>query len=116
MIRRPPRSTLFPYTTLFRSAGRRDDVAGRSLNRLDDDRRDVVCGLERDFRAQEIDAMPLAGRECLAERTALARGVRARVHPWRQGPEAMLEAARQQPQHAAGLAVEATPESPNPLP
>src|SRR3712207_8375542 len=27
MIRRPPRSTLFPYTTLFRSAGRarRDD-------------------------------------------------------------------------------------------
>src|SRR5256885_12029934 len=32
MIRRPPRSTLFPYTTLFRSAGRwagaaRSDVA-----------------------------------------------------------------------------------------
>src|SRR3712207_8875389 len=27
MIRRPPRSTLFPYTTLFRSAGRdRDSV------------------------------------------------------------------------------------------
>src|SRR2546430_10060573 len=28
MIRRPPRSTLFPYTTLFRSVGdgRRDDV------------------------------------------------------------------------------------------
>src|SRR2546430_11785795 len=25
MIRRPPRSTLFPYTTLFRSAGRRPD-------------------------------------------------------------------------------------------
>src|SRR2546430_9810771 len=24
MIRRPPRSTLFPYTTLFRSAGRPD--------------------------------------------------------------------------------------------
>src|SRR2546430_12400963 len=24
MIRRPPRSTLFPYTTLFRSAGGRD--------------------------------------------------------------------------------------------
>src|SRR3712207_7121916 len=24
MIRRPPRSTLFPYTTLFRSAARRD--------------------------------------------------------------------------------------------
>src|SRR3712207_7377145 len=27
MIRRPPRSTLFPYTTLFRSVRRRDDPA-----------------------------------------------------------------------------------------
>src|SRR3712207_7384794 len=26
MIRRPPRSTLFPYTTLFRSADRRGEV------------------------------------------------------------------------------------------
>src|SRR3712207_7738019 len=26
MIRRPPRSTLFPYTTLFRSAGRGEAV------------------------------------------------------------------------------------------
>src|SRR2546426_12043409 len=32
MIRRPPRSTLFPYTTLFRShAVRPGDVAGRGL-------------------------------------------------------------------------------------
>src|SRR3712207_9148231 len=31
MIRRPPRSTLFPYTTLFRSEGRRSglDIRGR---------------------------------------------------------------------------------------
>src|SRR5271165_7361238 len=29
MIRRPPRSTLFPYTTLFRSSGRRDRFARR---------------------------------------------------------------------------------------
>src|SRR5256885_11113464 len=46
MIRRPPRSTLFPYTTLFRSAGRaalereqrcvcrRIDVQRRRLHRL----------------------------------------------------------------------------------
>src|SRR3712207_8511156 len=35
MIRRPPRSTLFPYTTLFRSEGTFVDgqwVAGRRLN------------------------------------------------------------------------------------
>src|SRR3712207_7626089 len=29
MIRRPPRSTLFPYTTLFRSAPERGHVAAR---------------------------------------------------------------------------------------
>src|SRR5256885_12721845 len=29
MIRRPPRSTLFPYTTLFRSGDRRRASAGR---------------------------------------------------------------------------------------
>src|SRR5688572_32390357 len=28
MIRRPPRSTLFPYTTLFRSRGRRGPAVG----------------------------------------------------------------------------------------
>src|SRR2546421_6417649 len=28
MIRRPPRSTLFPYTTLFRSAGERASAQG----------------------------------------------------------------------------------------
>src|SRR3712207_8900414 len=28
MRRRPPRSTLFPYTTLFRSAGRRSGAGG----------------------------------------------------------------------------------------
>src|SRR5256885_13063401 len=37
MIRRPPRSTLFPYTTLFRSGvdggpGRRDRDAGRGVD------------------------------------------------------------------------------------
>src|SRR2546425_3861584 len=31
MIRRPPRSTLFPYTTLFRSSGRRGSAWARCL-------------------------------------------------------------------------------------
>src|SRR5690348_18174241 len=41
MIRRPPRSTLFPYTTLFRSEGGEGDVlasldgTGRRRDRLD---------------------------------------------------------------------------------
>src|SRR3712207_8178062 len=33
MIRRPPRSTLFPYTTLFRSSGRRGRRGGGRLLR-----------------------------------------------------------------------------------
>src|SRR2546427_3566033 len=32
MIRRPPRSTLFPYTTLFRSAGRDASALLRSVD------------------------------------------------------------------------------------
>src|SRR3712207_9001639 len=35
MIRRPPRSTLFPYTTLFRSAEVDDDERARAGQRLD---------------------------------------------------------------------------------
>src|SRR3712207_7619229 len=33
MIRRPPRSTLFPYTTLFRSHGRRGHAVARREHR-----------------------------------------------------------------------------------
>src|SRR5437763_11864476 len=33
MIRRPPRSTLFPYTTLFRSAVLREVDGGRAVGR-----------------------------------------------------------------------------------
>src|SRR3712207_7451433 len=36
MIRRPPRSTLFPYTTLFRSLGALFDVEHRRRERLDE--------------------------------------------------------------------------------
>src|SRR3712207_8705974 len=33
MIRRPPRSTLFPYTTLFRSGGGTQPAGGRTTSR-----------------------------------------------------------------------------------
>src|SRR3712207_9120516 len=35
MIRRPPRSTLFPYTTLFRSNGRRVDIPSYQVREND---------------------------------------------------------------------------------
>src|SRR5258708_20826917 len=35
MIRRPPRSTLFPYTTLFRSSHRHAEIGKRLVHRFD---------------------------------------------------------------------------------
>src|SRR3712207_8490544 len=43
MIRRPPRSTLFPYTTLFRS------VRGRGVEDGDRLRRPAVAGVSESF-------------------------------------------------------------------
>src|SRR3989442_8655112 len=51
MIRRPPRSTLFPYTTLFRSPGeieRRRRERGRSLR--DESSRGSPLGTELEAR------------------------------------------------------------------
>src|SRR3712207_8469486 len=42
MIRRPPRSTLFPYTTLFRS--RRRDQDGQRVVAAQDDRAATAAG------------------------------------------------------------------------
>src|SRR3712207_7273129 len=47
MIRRPPRSTLFPYTTLFRSQGQRLADAGRL-------RHDAEAGDAAEDRAQTV--------------------------------------------------------------
>src|SRR3712207_8058413 len=51
MIRRPPRSTLFPYTTLFRSLHRRGLIAspfrrleGAALDRYDHEELDLLLG------------------------------------------------------------------------
>src|SRR5688572_32679526 len=54
MIRRPPRSTLFPYTTLFRSrSGRRDRVPQHWTWMA----RPNQCGAEED-RADQADPAP----------------------------------------------------------
>src|SRR2546430_8996822 len=45
MIRRPPRSTLFPYTTLFRSQDPREHAALLELVRRDDHMLDPFRGL-----------------------------------------------------------------------
>src|SRR2546425_8863973 len=65
MIRRPPRSTLFPYTTLFRSHDRE----------------------ERTERGDEHDARPLGGPEHDAERHPRHRGDRAKQLDRRRSEE-----------------------------
>src|SRR3712207_7840420 len=55
MIRRPPRSTLFPYTTLFRSEIEREEAAGdRERHGQHDDER-VDPALELGRQHQEHD-------------------------------------------------------------
>src|SRR3712207_9012280 len=53
MIRRPPRSTLFPYTTLFRSMYRAKENGKAHYVVYDESLRDVLServGLERELR------------------------------------------------------------------
>src|SRR5258708_19730657 len=56
MIRRPPRSTLFPYTTLFRSAPALRDLAGEvefQAPAADLAGRDRIAGVARVGRSEE---------------------------------------------------------------
>src|SRR5258708_10048600 len=57
MIRRPPRSTLFPYTTLFRSrfAGSVDPARG-SLFRIKTARRRAVLIRKRDRKSTRLNS------------------------------------------------------------
>src|SRR2546421_3784808 len=61
MIRRPPRSTLFPYTTLFRSPGRaRRALPGDGALRHRGGRRDLDRGGLRRGVVQQHHGLPAA--------------------------------------------------------
>src|SRR5256884_6153652 len=95
MIRRPPRSTLFPYTTLFRSPERRgvtevarghhDPVGGLPAELLQQLQHDGLLALEpeRIHRIEEIDAQALA--RLVGELEAV---VEVAPHQQRPGPYA----------------------------
>src|SRR2546422_11670317 len=77
MIRRPPRSTLFPYTTLFRSLPRDGEVLSNLFQR--------VVGVLADPKALTQDAL-LARREGLQRVVDLALQVVADgCVQWRDG-------------------------------
>src|SRR2546429_6161319 len=63
MIRRPPRSTLFPYTTLFRSARVQGGQARRPLR-------------ERRARERRLRALERPGAHALHQQDGRAPGVR----------------------------------------
>src|SRR3712207_8014183 len=67
MIRRPPRSTLFPYTTLFRSHG----VLLHVLRHVDAHHRVLVAEEELGERARQL-GLPDAGRAEEDERAGRA--------------------------------------------
>src|SRR3712207_9277574 len=73
MIRRPPRSTLFPYTTLFRSprVGGRD--VGRSAGQQH--REDAIRQWQRTARGDDRDEVHRVRGGLGGERTASPRGV-----------------------------------------
>src|SRR5947199_7967757 len=69
MIRRPPRSTLFPYTTLFRSAvverdedaasspGCAPGLASRRDARISDDRKDGIRARRSEEHTSELQSL-----------------------------------------------------------
>src|SRR5256886_12834370 len=77
MIRRPPRSTLFPYTTLFRS------VVNRHVARDGPPHDDGAARLEIDRlltrRAQQLEHR---GKIYVSPRPARAPGPSTRPAPW----------------------------------
>src|SRR2546422_11710576 len=88
MIRRPPRSTLFPYTTLFRSLSRIHIVGGGCQNRLLDQLCADACGLPVSAGPVETTAlgnacgqlMALGVLGSLADARALVRQSRSEEH------------------------------------
>src|SRR2546427_9194246 len=70
MIRRPPRSTLFPYTTLFRSIGQRPAGFDVGFDLFDPRLDSFEAGLRRDlqfFIKRQFCAFDGAGVERVAE-------------------------------------------------
>src|SRR3712207_7405987 len=66
MIRRPPRSTLFPYTTLFRSAG--EELPGEA--RVDDGHRQAPAAVLVGERAPLAQGDPIGLEERSEEHTS----------------------------------------------
>src|SRR3989475_13094909 len=83
MIRRPPRSTLFPYTTLFRSAFIQDEWSLR-------DNIDLVLGARVD-KSSELDNAVFSPRIALAWQATPNLKWRAGIATGFRAPEIFVE-------------------------
>src|SRR3712207_8200289 len=67
MIRRPPRSTLFPYTTLFRSQSDRGDTSwdpGLLIEYTDENHGYGNNGVPEPPAQHYLDSQPMPGEDC----------------------------------------------------
>src|SRR3712207_598142 len=84
MIRRPPRSTLFPYTTLFRSVCKGLHGEDRSEGLLPDAAHRAAAAVEHRRRVEAADAqLRLGGEDAAAAQpgTLAHRPLNVGVHP-----------------------------------
>src|SRR2546430_3980861 len=70
MIRRPPRSTLFPYTTLFRSVNRRETLQQRRRERDPDAAAQLAHQIEEPGAVRNLQSDAPAGRQRSEEHTS----------------------------------------------
>src|SRR2546422_8124658 len=77
MIRRPPRSTLFPYTTLFRSPGERRSRNARRLTPRDVNFRLEVHPMDDE---REVDVQAASSLNALASRARVEGPDRSEEH------------------------------------
>src|SRR5256885_6437313 len=67
MIRRPPRSTLFPYTTLFRSSrgSHRSQIHHQQLSPCAVRLAELICNYSESHRDREVPARAKLDEGCL---------------------------------------------------
>src|SRR2546422_334041 len=80
MIRRPPRSTLFPYTTLFCARHQGDGVSARRLRKI------VIADDEEEIRDLLAESLQTHGWETFRA----ANGLEALLHVKQQRPAAVV--------------------------
>src|SRR2546428_6815789 len=94
MIRRPPRSTLFPYTTLFRSLGLRDSL-GCTLDQAAQ-LRAIADSLDARNRRSEEHTSELQSRSDLVCRLLLEKKKLLVLFVLKHGPGCILQDANRQ--------------------